>query len=180
MRDKPFSWHNHHRAQKCIAQGYLTNSKRPESLIKGIYPTHVKGGLGCYLYDENNKKYLDFIGGLGTNLIGYGHAQIAQVVAETARMGPSLSLPTTYELDTAEMIKNYFPFVDKVKFFKSGSEACSAAMRIARTYTSSWDVWSDCYHGNNDQFVAMTPPAIGVPELDAWGWPQKLEKDTDR
>ncbi len=159
-----FDWSHHLRAQDCIAQGYLTNSKRPESHIKGVYPTHVSRGQGCYLWDQKGKKYIDFICGLGTNLIGYGNETVANAVHQAARKGPSLSFATHYELDLAEQLKSFFPFIDVVRFVKTGTEACHAAIRVARAFTGQDAVVSEGYHGWTDEFVGLTPPAIGVPK----------------
>lgn len=122
----------HRRAQECIAQSYLTNSKRPEALVKGVFPTHVKHGHGAYLWDHDGKRYLDFITGLGTNLLGYGNDTVNQAISSVMRGGYSHSFATHHELEVAEKLKELFPFVDCVKFLKSGSEACSAAIKIAR------------------------------------------------
>jgi glutamate-1-semialdehyde aminotransferase len=157
-----FDWSHHLRAQDCIAHGYLTNSKRPESHVKGVYPTHVAKGQGCYLWDTKGKKYFDFICGLGTNLLGYGNETIANAVHDAARKGPSLSFSTPYELDVAEQLKTFFPSMEVVRFLKTGTEACLAAVRIARAKTGSNEVMSEGYHGWSDEFVGLTPPAIGI------------------
>lgn len=65
------TWQN--RAELSIAGGALTNSKRPQCLVKGVYPTHLKKGLGCQVTDSENNRYIDFICGLGANLLGYGN-----------------------------------------------------------------------------------------------------------
>jgi glutamate-1-semialdehyde aminotransferase len=156
-----FTWHR--RAQDCIAQTYLTNSKRPESLVKGAYPTHVKAGQGCYLWDQSGKRYVDFICGLGTNLLGYGNDTIATAMSAELRKGFSHSFATHHEVLAAEYIKSAIPFIDAVKFLKTGSEACSAAVKIARAKTGRNLVLSEAYHGWHDQFISLTAPAIGVP-----------------
>jgi glutamate-1-semialdehyde 2,1-aminomutase len=155
-------WTHHRRAQACIAQSYLTNSKRPESLIKGIFPSHIARGHGCYLFDHQGRKYLDFICGLGTNLLGYGNERVNAAISSELRNGYSHSLATHHELEAAEKLKELFPFVDCVKFLKTGSEACSAAVKIARAKTGRNLVFSAGYHGWADQFVSLTPPATGV------------------
>jgi len=156
-----YGWHR--RAQDCIAQGALTNSKRPEALMLGAYPTHVTRGEGCYLFDSRGTRYIDFICGLGTNILGYGNARIMRPVDERLRDGSSHSLPTTQEVRTAEKLKELFPFVDAWKFLKTGSEACAAAVRIARAHTGRDLVLSAGYHGWSDDFVSLTEPASGVP-----------------
>ena len=153
----------HRRAGESIAQSYLTNSKRPESLIKGIYPTHIARGHGCYLWDHRGKKYLDFICGLGTNLLGYSNERLCAAVRDWLPNGWSHSLATHLEIETAEKLKELFPFVDCVKFLKGGGQACDAAIRIARAATGRSLVLSDGYHGHGDDFVSLTPPALGIP-----------------
>lgn len=162
---KPTDFRYHIRAQDCIAQSALTNSKRVECLVKGVYPTHLTHGLGCYVWDPRGKSYIDFICGLGTNILGYGDSEIAQVIADRARLGASLSLGTPLELDAAEKIKEILPFVDQVKFLKTGTEACLAALRIARAKTKRTGVLSQGYHGWSDEFVSLSPPGIGVPRV---------------
>ncbi len=157
------------RAQRCIAQGALTNSKRPDCFVKGVYPTHVKRGQGCWLWDHRGNRYLDFITGLGTNLLGYAQTTINAAISEQMGLGASHSLSTHVEIETAETLKALFPFVDAVKFLKTGSEACSAAIRIARGKTGQNIVLSEGYHGWSDEFVSLTPPAIGIPPQDCIG-----------
>lgn len=151
-----------HRAQRNIAQGCLTNSKHPESLIYGLYPTHVKYGHGCHLYDDRDRRYIDFICGLGANFLGYGNEHINRAVMKHLYGGVSHSLPTVHEVECAEKLKELFVFVDRWKFVKTGSEACSAAVRIARAATGRDWVLSEGYHGHHDTFVSLSKPAKGV------------------
>ena len=153
----------HRRAMNCIAQGALTNSKRPESFVKGVYPTHLVKGSGCQVMDTAGKWYVDFICGMGTNLLGYGNELIAREIMKHVREGTCLSLSTIYEIEAAEAVKEVFPFIDAVKFVKTGSEACSAAIRIARGATGRDRILSDGYHGWHDDFVSLTSPAHGIP-----------------
>jgi len=159
---KTDQWHYHRRAQNCIAQSYLTNSKRPEALIKGVYPTHVSRGQGCFLWDHNGKKYLDFITALGSNLVGYAHPKVNAAIIAQMGNGASHSLATHVELDAAEKLKELFPFVDAVKWTKTGSDACSAAIRIARAKTGKDWILTEGYHGTHDLFVSLAPHALGV------------------
>jgi glutamate-1-semialdehyde aminotransferase len=157
------------RQQNCIAQGALTNSKHPEALVFGAYPIIISHGHGSYVYepdpeDENkHKRYIDYICGLGANLLGYGNDKINQQLLKILYGGFSHSLPTTQEILTAEKLKEIFVFVDKWKFLKSGSEACAASLKFARAATGRTKVISEGYHGIADEFVSLTPPHLGVP-----------------
>lgn len=155
------TWQN--RADLSIAHGALTNSKRPESLVKGVYPTHLTRGQGAYVWDTDGKKYVDFICGLGSSILGYGNEEIAEAIYLRAKQGTVLSLGTDLEVKVAERVKELFPFIDLLRFLKTGTDACNAAIRIARTYTNRSLVLSEGYHGWGDDFVRLTPPALGVP-----------------
>lgn len=163
------------RAGQCIAQNALTNSKRPSCFVEGVYPTHLVKGEGPYVYDTDGNKLIDFISGLGSNLFGYGHTEITQSIIERASKGATLSLSSTLEVEVGEKVKELFPFVERMKFLKTGTDACSAALRIARAYTGRSLVVSDNYHGWSDDFVSLTAPALGVP---ARTWMQKLTNQT--
>ena len=150
------------RARVCIAQNALTNSKREECFIQGVYPTHIKSAYKCYLRDVDDKRYIDFICALGTNLFGYGNYYITNSVADSLSDGAVFSLASDLEVIFAEEIKGKFPFIDKIKILKEGSAGCSAAIKIARAFTGREYVLSEGYHGWHDAFVQLTPPAYGV------------------
>lgn len=158
------TWQN--RADHAIAHGALTNSKRPACFVEGVYPTHLKRGSGAFVWDTEDKKYIDFICGLGSSILGYGDAGVTKAIVWTASTGPTLSLSSTLEVDVAEQVKACFPFIDKLRFLKTGSDACNAAIKIARAATGRSLVLSDGYHGHGDDFVSLTPPALGVPARD--------------
>lgn len=150
------------RAQDSVAQGALTNSKHPSSHVFGVYPTHIKNGSLGYLYATNGKRYRDYICGLGSNLFGYSPPGLAQRLTPYLNGGFSHSFPTVHEVETAERLKEMFYFVDKFKFLKSGSQACTAAIKMARAATGRKKILSDGYHGHEDEFVSLTTPAKGV------------------
>lgn len=179
MRAKPFDPTLYIRSQDCIAQNALTNSKRAECFVKGVYQTHATHGQGPFLFDSNGRRLIDFICGLGSNVLGYGNAEIANAVYQQAIKGPTLSLSSTLEIHLAEKIKEIIPWVQKMRFLKTGSDACSAAVRIARTKTGRKHVLSEGYHGWHDEFIGLTPPALGINpdcfmhKLDLDHWPNE-------
>lgn len=173
MDERDF-FHWHRRAQNAIAHGYLTNSKRPSSNVMGIVPTHVTRGRGATLWDHTGTSYADYICGLGVNMLGYGHEAVCRAVTSAVQNGVSHSLATTLEVETAEKVKELFPFIDRLRFVKTGSDSCMAAVRIARAATGRSVVLSDGYHGIADDFVSMTPPAHGIPARP-WMRPLKID-----
>lgn len=158
------------RASESIHHSALTNSKRPECFVKNVYPTHVVRGEESYLFDTENRKYIDYICALGTNLIGYANPFITEVVYRQLVKGAIYSLSSTIEVEAAEKLKEIFPFISKVRFLKTGSDASAAAIRIARSHhgveygsDNRSLILSDGYHGHDSSFVSLTKPRIGVP-----------------
>lgn len=156
------------RADLCLAQGTGTNSKRWSAYVDGVYPSHIIRGLGPYLYDAWGNRYVDFVSALGANILGYSHAKVDEAARKAMNNGVCHSLPSYLEVEAAELVKSTFPFIEKVKFFKTGSEACSAAVRIARAYTDTpiHNTYSEGYHGWHDAFTSLTPPGHGVFKSD--------------
>ena len=166
---KPFSINKvgtnySNRADNCIAQGALTNSKRVQSHVEGVYPTHLKKGSACYVYDEYGTRFVDYIGGLGSSVLGHSPRVVAKAISDELNNGISLSLSSTIEVECAELLKTFFPMIDKLKFLKNGSDACNAAIRFARAHTKRSLILTEGYHGSSDLFVSMTPPAAGITD----------------
>lgn len=157
-----YQWAN--RAQDSIAHGALTNSKRPECFVKGVYDTHATHAKGAFIWDSTGRKLFDFICGNGSNILGFGNAIIAETIYREASRGITISLSNTMEVKLAEKIKEVIPWIERVRFLKTGSEACSAAIKIARSKTGRKRVLSGGYHGWHDEFVSLSPPALGVAE----------------
>lgn len=152
-----------YRSDEVIAQGCLTNSKSADCHVKPWYPTHITKGKGSYLFSKD-RKFVDFICGLGTNLLGYANKEIIDVAYNEMCKGMSYSIPSRVEVEAAEMLRNAFSF-QQWKFLKTGTEATMASLKIARTYTGRQYVLTHGYHGWSSEFVCkeLTPPGYGVP-----------------
>lgn len=149
-----------------LAQGFPgTNSKRWTQYVNGPTPTHTHGyGLGCYLHDAWGNRYLDFPSALGSLILGYSNTRVIEAVQKQAFRGCSFTLPTTLEVEVAEHLRALVPVAERIRFLKTGSEACAAAVRIARAATGRPIVLSQGYHGHNDLFTSLTDPALGVQD----------------
>ena len=158
--DNAVTWKQ--RARLSIGQGALTNSKRPECFVEGVYPTHITRAKGCYVYDDKGRRMIDFICALGTNLFGYAHKEINDVVKMQLDQGSLYSLGSTLEVEFAEKVQAVFPFIERIKILKSGSAGCTAAVTIARAHTGRRNILSEGYHGHDPEFVSLTAPANGV------------------
>lgn len=154
------------RSKNVLAQSSPgTNSKRWTQYVDGVYPSHTNGtGLGPYLHDAWGNKYIDFICGLGSVSLGYSNQNVNEAVIRQVMKGATHSLPTTLEVEVAEMISSIIPSAEKIRFLKTGNEAACAAIRIARSYTGKPYILNDGYHGHADIFTSLTEPSIGVAE----------------
>lgn len=142
------------RSRECIAQGALTNSKHPDTDVLGVFPTHFDSGEGAFL-KANGKRYLDYVCGLGA--IHFGYQDLSSTFS-----GGCLSGNSMQEVVTAERIKEFFPYIERVKFVNDGTEGCTAAVRIARAYTGRKLVISEGYHGWSDEFTSLNDNATGI------------------
>lgn len=154
----------YHRANVCIAHGALTNSKRLSAFVKGVSPSHAKRGAGPFIWDSENKRYLDFICALGSNLLGYSNPYIISTIKSHLEDGLTLSLSSTIEIVAAEKLKEAQPFVDKVRFLKTGTEACMASLRIARSHTGRKKILQEGYNGWSDELITTVSIGNGVNE----------------
>lgn len=152
------------RANIAIHNGALTNSKRPACFVNGIYPSHLVKANGCYVWDYEGNRYIDFICSLGANLLGHQNIKIKQAIINQLDKGLLYSLGSTAEVEAAEILRVMFYFMGKVRFLKTGSEASIASLRIARSHTKRSIVLSEGYHAWHDEFVSLTPPATGCVE----------------
>ena len=134
------------RADDVFAQGCNTYSKRADQFVEGVFPTHITHGETCYVYDTEGKRYFDTIGGLGSTVIDNRN---------------NFCLPTTSEVELAEKVREIVPFCEKMRFLKSGSEACQAAIRIARAYTKKSAGCGGHYHGWHNWCIAEENPGAG-------------------
>lgn len=132
MSDR-FDWHR--RAQNAIAHGYSSRSKRLESFMVNAFPSHIVKGQGCYVVASDGKKYLDFMSGQGTCLLGYDCSPVLSAISGAASYGSSFSMASVAEVELAESIKAVFPYIDAVRFFKSEDYAKNAVLALSRSRT---------------------------------------------
>ena len=138
----------------------------------GRFPFHyVESASGCQIKGDNGKWYIDWISGLGASLVGYGHNDLTAYVAQCLAKGNGLSLPSYLEYQAAEKLckllndhVTYWTSVPlQVRWVNTGSDACNAAIRLARAVTGKTVIANSGYRGWSDQFVSATPPAWGIP-----------------
>ena len=133
--------------------GYTsTGSKRPEALFGALDdrwtpPARMVRAMGCRVWDAQGREYLDYIMGLGAVALGYGHAEVARAAIEAVSHGVVGPLAPVLEEELAADLRRLMPWVEQVRFLKSGAEACAAAVRLARVATGRELVLGCGYHG---------------------------------
>ena len=133
---------------------------------------------GAYLWDVEDKRYIDYVGSWGPMIVGHNHPSVRAAVARTIDHGLSFGTPCPAEVTMAETITRLVPSVEMVRMVNSGTEATMSAIRLARGATGRGLIvkFEGCYHGHGDSFLvkagsgALTfgvPTSPGVPRQNA-------------
>lgn len=148
------------RAEKMIPGLTQTFQKRPENFAPGAYPNYLERGDGALVWDVDGTCYIDFICALGAVTLGHNHPAVTTTIHDRAAQGVLHSLPASAEVSLAEQFVAAVPGVEMVRFLKTGADACSAAVRLARHLTGRDGLLLAGYHGWHDHLAAGGP---GVP-----------------
>jgi glutamate-1-semialdehyde 2,1-aminomutase len=144
----------------------------------GGNPVVFQWGEGAYLTDVDGNTYIDYVSSWGALLLGHAPPPVVEAVCQAARRGTSYGAPHAAEVELAELICAAVPSVEKVRLVSSGSEATSAAIRLARGATGREQIlkFEGCYHGAVDSFLVQAgsgvatlglPDSPGVPKAVA-------------
>jgi len=150
-------------AEAVIPLGSQTFSKSRTQYPVGVSPFFAGKGSGSYLWDVDGNKYVDLVASLAAVTLGYGDSEINKAVKRQLKKGVSLSLSSKLETVVAEKIIDLVPSAEMVRFAKNGSDATSAAVRIARYFTGRDHIISIGYHGWHDWYIGSTTRFMGVP-----------------
>ncbi|HEY7987008.1 MAG TPA: glutamate-1-semialdehyde 2,1-aminomutase [Methylophilaceae bacterium] len=160
------------RSQKLIPGGVNSPVRAFRSV--GGTPVFFKRGLGAYVWDEDEKQYVDYVGSWGPMILGHAHPDVIAAVREAAGNSLSFGAPTARELEMAELLIKLIPSMEQVRLVSSGTEATMSAIRLARGFTGRSKIvkFEGCYHGHADALLvkagsgALTfgqPSSAGVP-----------------
>jgi len=141
----------------------------------GGTPLFINRAEGAYVYDANDKAYIDYVGSWGPMILGHNHPAILSAVIDTAKNGLSFGAPTSLEITMAEKVREIVPSMEKLRMVSSGTEATMSAIRLARGFTGRDKIlkFEGCYHGHADSLLvkagsgALTmgvPNSPGIPE----------------
>lgn len=172
------------KAKTLIPGGTMLLSKRPEMFLPENWPSYFSKAKGCKIWDLDNNELVDMsIMGIGTNTLGYGNNDVDNAVLETVRKGNMSTLSCPEEVYLAEKLIEINPWADMVRFARSGGEANSIAIRIARAASGKDKVAICGYHGWHDWYLSANHNSGNslsghlLPGLNPSGVPKAL-KDT--
>ncbi|TVT68488.1 MAG: glutamate-1-semialdehyde-2,1-aminomutase [Pseudomonas sp.] len=140
----------------------------------GGTPLFLKHAEGAYVIDEDDKRYVDYVGSWGPMILGHSHPEVLDAVRRQLDHGLSYGAPTAMETQMAELVCSLVPSMEMVRMVSSGTEATMSAIRLARGYTGRDAIikFEGCYHGHSDSLLvkagsgALTqgvPSSAGVP-----------------
>ena len=140
----------------------------------GGTPRFISAAKGAYVTDADGCDYVDLVGSWGPALLGHSHPQVVAAVQEAAARGLSFGAPTQSETLLAQKVRERVPFVERVRFVSTGTEATMTAIRLARGATGRELIikFAGNYHGHSDGLLAAAgsgvatgglPGSAGVP-----------------
>lgn len=151
------------RAKALIPWATQTNAKRLNPDWQNM-PPFIQRAEGCRMWDLDDREYIDYRCALGPIILGYRYEPVDNAVKAQMQKGVLFSMASPIELSAAEAIIENVPWIDQIRFMKTGADACSACLRLARSYTGRDHILVSGYHGYQDWF-AVNRPDSGVPEV---------------
>jgi glutamate-1-semialdehyde 2,1-aminomutase len=147
----------------------------------GGTPFFVARGEGCYLWDVDGNRFIDFVCSWGPLILGHAHPEVVAAVKEAVERGTTYGAPTELEVALAEKIQQAFPSMEMLRLVNSGTEATMSAIRAARGYTGRKKIvkFEGCYHGHADYLLVKAgsgAATFGIP--DSAGVPEGTAQDT--
>ncbi len=167
------------KAQKYFPGG--VNS--PVRAFKSVYgtPLFIERGDGCFLWDADGNKFIDFCCSWGPLILGHNHAAIRENVIDAVARGMSFGAPTVLENELAGLILNNNRMIEKIRFVSSGTEAVMSALRLARGYTKRDKIlkFEGCYHGHVDSMLVKAGSGlVTFGETSSAGVPKSFADET--
>tara|TARA_B100000963_G_scaffold109706_1_gene95495 strand:+ start:10289 stop:11608 length:1320 start_codon:yes stop_codon:yes gene_type:complete len=173
------------KAKKIIPGGNQLLSKRPEMFLPDQWPSYYKKASGIEIWDLNNKIFKDFsIMSIGQCSLGYANKKVDQAVIKAIKNGSTSTLNSYEEVNLADQLLNIHKGLDMARFAKTGGEACSIAVRIARAATGRSKIIASGYFGWQDWYLAANLAnntnldKLLLPGLQSSGVPKELSGTT--
>jgi glutamate-1-semialdehyde 2,1-aminomutase len=154
-----------HRAHELIPGGAHTYAKGDDQYPEEA-PPFIARGEGCHVWDLEGREFIEF--GMGLRSVGLGHAfpAVTDAVRRELANGTNFTRPSPREIECAEAFLSCISTAEMVKFAKNGSDATTAALKLARAYTGR-DVVAICgdqpFFSTDDWFIGSTGMPAGIP-----------------
>ncbi len=155
----------------------------PVRAFKGVggTPRFIARGRGSHLFDVDGNDYVDYVLSWGPMIVGHCHPEVMREVQDAMKDGSSYGAPSPREIQLAEVVRARMPWVERMRFCSSGTEATTAAIRVARGFTGRDDIlkFDGCYHGAGDSLLVKAGSGVetlGLP--DSPGVPADLARHT--
>ncbi|MGI8872146.1 MAG: glutamate-1-semialdehyde 2,1-aminomutase [Candidatus Limnocylindria bacterium] len=144
----------------------------------GRAPLVLQRGEGPHVWDADGRRYVDYIGGWGSGMLGHAHPDVVAAVGRAARNGFALGATHPLEVELGEAIRRAMPSIERLRFTSSGTEAVTSAVRLARAATGRDMIvkFAGAYHGHADGLLVEAgsgvatqaiPGSAGVPAATA-------------
>lgn len=141
---------------KTLVPGGVLGARKPSDFIEGEYPIFLEYGKGCRLTDVDGNEFIDFLCGYGPIILGYREDEVDDaVIGQIKDKGFCFTLTQRYQNQLAKKLRDLIPSSELSIFLKTGSDATTAAIRIARAHTGRIKVMRCGYHGWHDWCVEM-------------------------
>jgi len=169
------------RARTVISGGTGLLSKRAEMFDAKSWPSYFSRCSGSEVWDLNDRRYIDFAGGVGAILLGYADPDVTAAVQRRLALGTYCSLVNPQEVELAETLLSLHPWAGKVRYARGGGDAMAMSVRIARAATGRSGIAFCGYHGWHDWYLAANlgeSDALNghlLPGLEPKGVPRELK-----
>ncbi len=147
--------------QKPVTQ---TLAKGPSQFTNGVAPKYIQRGKGSHVWDVDGNEYIDFNSAIGPISLGYCYQAVDFAIKKQLEEGITFSLMHPLEVEVSELIQEIIPNAEAVKITKTGADAASAAVRVARAFTGREKIFCCGYHGWHDWYIGITSRNAGIPE----------------
>lgn len=152
------------RATGLIPAYTQTLAKGPGQYIRGVAPKYLLRGKGSHVWDVDGNEFIDYNMAIGSLSLGYAYPAVDNAIRAQLEDGITFSMMHPSEVEVAELIREVVPNAEMVRYSKTGSDATSAAVRLARAYTGRSKVLCSGYHGWHDWYIAVTDRNRGIPQ----------------
>ena len=163
-----------------VAPGGVHSPVRAFKSVGGT-PIFFARGEGPYLYSVEGTRYIDFCQSFGPNILGHRDPDVERVLRETVELGWCFGACEPYSLELAEFVVAELPWVEKLRFVCSGTEAVMSALRVARAATGRDGIlkFEGCYHGHADSMLVKAGSGLaGESASDSAGVSEQTASQT--